>query len=109
MNKSITVNHKGTDYTLEYTKAVVRQMEKAGFILEEVGTKPVTLIPILFAGAFKSKHEKVSSRIIEEIYDDIEDRAELIATLIEMYDDTVNCFVEDSEDNSKNSTWKKSW
>ena len=52
--KQITFEYEGKDYTLEYTRNSVRTMERRGFVSDDITTKPMTVVPDLFAGAFLS-------------------------------------------------------
>ena len=49
MAKQLTFTFKGKEYTLEYTRRTVRQMEDSGFIASEVGDKPMQILR-LFSG-----------------------------------------------------------
>ena len=69
MSKQLKFSYKGTDYTLEYTRRTVEQMEREGFVAEEIRTKPMTMLPTLFAGAFKAHHKFVKAEVIDEIID----------------------------------------
>ena len=66
--KQIIFTYEGKDYTLEYTRRTVQQMEAEGFVTEDVQRKPMTLLPALFAGAFKAHHRFVKQEMIDKIY-----------------------------------------
>ena len=65
--KQISFNFEGKDYTLEFTRSTVRQMERRGFVADDIVTRPMTVIPDLFAGAFLSKHPQVKREKIDKI------------------------------------------
>ena len=52
MAKQIKFEYKGKDYCLEYTRETVKQMERDGFKTENLLSKPMLTLPLLFAGAF---------------------------------------------------------
>lgn len=108
MSKNIKINYNDTVYTLEFTKATVKLLEKSGFVLDEIGDKPVTLIPMLWSGSFLANHPKVSSGIKDEIFENMNSKDELVLKLMELYEDTVNGLLADSGD-PKNSSWEASW
>lgn len=106
---NIKFDYDGTEYTLEYSKQAVRMMENQGFSVEMLSTKPTTTIPVLFKGAFYKHHKDLKVKKIDEIYNALVDKADLIYALTELYMDTVNSVLEgDSpEDESKKVKWTK--
>ena len=68
MAKQIIFTYEGKDYTLEYTRRTVQQMEAEGFVGEDVEKRPMTLLPALFAGAFKAHHRFVKQEVIDKIF-----------------------------------------
>ena len=59
MAKTINFTYEGKDYTLEFTRRTIRQMEDEGFVARNIDDRPMTLLPALFAGAFKAHHRFV--------------------------------------------------
>lgn len=108
MAKTIKIPYGGKDYTLEFTRSTVRAMERAEFDIQELGVKPVTRIPQLFAGAFMANHSSVKNDKIEEIYDALGDKTKLIENLVSMYIEPVNALT-DEGDEEKNVKWEASW
>lgn len=106
---NIKFDYDGIEYTLEYSKQAVRMMENQGFSVENLSSKPTTTIPTLFKGAFYMHHKDVKVKKIDEIYSALEDKADLILALTELYMDAVNSVLEgDSpEDGSKKVKWTK--
>lgn len=105
MAKQINFNYEGNDYTLEYTRRTVREMERKGFVATDVERMPMTMLPQLFEGAFLSKHRYLKKDKIEEIFDLFKNKDELIGKLAEMYNEPIMALVEDPEDNEKNVEW----
>lgn len=109
MSKQITFQYKGKEYVLEYTRRTVAQMERNGFVAGDVRDKPVTTLPALFSGAFLAHHKFMKQELIDEIYDSIVHKDELIAKLVEMYNEPIAALVEDPAENEGNVTWTASW
>lgn len=114
MAKQLTINDPttGVTYTLEYTRKSVETMEKSGFVAEEVGRKPMTMFPALFAGAFLAHHRFVKRDVIDNIYTRLTHKDELISALVEMYNEPLLSLLDDpepQEDNEGNLSWKAGW
>ena len=107
MGKSIGFEYNDKPYCLEFTRASVVFMEKQGFQIAEVVTKPMNTIPKLFRGAFMAHHPNVSNEEVEEIYDSLSNRGDLCLLLAEMYNDTVESLLGDSPEGK--TEWTKSW
>ena len=107
MAKQLTINDPttGVTYTLEYTRKTVEAMEKNGFVAADVERKPMTLLPALFAGAFLAHHR------IDSIYARMNHKDELIAALVEMYNDPLLSLLDEPEQegNEGNLSWKTGW
>jgi len=101
----ITFTYGKTDYTLEYSRQSVKTMESQGFVLDEISSKPMTMIPMLFQGAFQKNHRGMKRSLIDEIYDNITDKTGLMQGLIELYAETLSTLTEDSEDGEGNVVW----
>ena len=85
------------------------QMEREGFVAEDVKTKPMTMLPTLFAGAFKAHHRYVKREVIDEIYFSMKNKADLISKLAEMYNEPIMALVDEPEENEGNLNWTASW
>lgn len=110
MAKQITFNFEGTDYVLEYTRRTVKQMEAEGFVSGEIDNKPMSLLPALFAGAFKAHHRFVKPEVIDRIYATMPDKEGLIGRLAEMYNEPILTLLEEPEDKpGKKVLWTASW
>ena len=101
----ITLTHNGKDYTLEYSRQSVKTMEQQGFVLDEIATKPMTMIPQMFQGAFIKNHKGIKRSLVDDIYKDIHNRSELMEALMEMYADTLSSLMDDGPADSGNVTW----
>ena len=111
MAKQITFSYNGNDYTLEFTRRSVEEMEREGFRVDDIQIKPMTALPALFAGAFKAHHRFIKRRTIDEIYAAMPNKEDLIQRLAEMYNEPLETLltepVEGSEKKVENftTTW----
>ena len=109
MSKQLNFEYKGVQYTLEYTRKSVEQMEREGFVADDIQTKPMSMLPTLFAGAFKANHRWVKRELIDEIFSKMTNKGELIGKLVEMYNEPILALVDDPAESSENLTWTQSW
>ena len=113
MAKQLTINDPttGVTYTLEYTRKTVELMEKNGFVAADMEKKPMTTLPALFAGAFLAHHRFVKRDVIDNIYARMTHKDELIAALVEMYNDPLLSLLDEPEQegNEGNLNWKTGW
>jgi hypothetical protein len=109
MSKQLNFKYNGTEYTLEFTRRTVEQMEREGFVADDLKTKPMLLLPTLFAGAFKAHHRFVKPDVIDEIFSKMTNKADLIGKLAEMYNEPIMALIEEPAESSENLTWTQSW
>lgn len=109
MAKTIKLNYQGVDYTLEFTRRTASQIEEAGFKLAEVGSKPATMIPLLYEGAFLAHHRMKKSDVIWEIYEKIPKKDEFAQNLVEMYTEAAETLFDEPEEDEKNAVWETTW
>ena len=109
MNKKLTFTYKGKEYTLEYTRKSIQTMERQGFVVSDMDTKPLSTLPQLFAGAFLANHRFTQKDTIDEIYEHLTDKKELVGKLAEMYAEPINAMLDDPEDPEGNVTWTASF
>lgn len=109
MAKQIVLHHDGKDYTLEFNRKSIQQMERSGFIASEIGEKPMSTLPTLFAGAFQMHHRFLDKRVIDEMLYNIKDKEDFISRLAEMYNEPLVALVDEPEEAEGNITWEASW
>ena len=110
MSKEIYIEFEGQKYTLRFTKRTCRAMEQAGFVADEVPSKPHTMIPMLVRGAFQANHPFVNDKVRDRIFDSIYDKTGFIEVLSELYNEPMLELIADPEGGEKNApTWSKSW
>lgn len=110
MAKQIVFTYEDKEYTLEFTRRTVKQMEDEGFVAQDIDRKPMTLLPVLFAGAFKAHHRFVKQDVIDKIYAGMPHKDELIGKLAEMYNDPIVTLMEEPDEKAvKNVSWEANW
>lgn len=97
MTNAVVIRTPKGEYTLEFTRETEKQMERRGFRLEEMSSQPMTMLPMLFAGAFLANHRKVRQEVIDEIWDKLPDKTTLCEKLAELYAAPMNAFFDDPE------------
>ena len=109
MAKQLRFTYQNKEYVLEYTRRSVEIMEKKGFVASDIQTKPVTILPALFAGAFLANHRNENPEVIEKIYSKMTNKQELIGKLAEMYNEPIMALVDEPEESEGNLDWTASW
>ena len=109
MNKQLKFTYQDKEYCLEYTRRSVEQMEKAGFVVGDITTKPMTVLPALFEGAFLAHHRFVKKDIIDKIFAKLTNKTELIGKLAEMYNEPIMTLIDEPEEAEGNLDWTASW
>lgn len=107
--KTLQFTYDGKDYTLEYTRKTVTEMEKKGFIASEVEAKPMSTLPALFEGAFLAHHRFEKKEVIDKIFSAMTNKEELIGKLAEMYNEPIMALVEEPEQSEGNVDWTASF
>lgn len=98
---AIVFTHNGTQYTLEYTRDAVRQMERSGFDLNNAGSQPMTSLMALFKGAFIAHHARISQVVVDEIWEKIENKDGLFDALITLYNETIDSLMKEPDEGEK--------
>lgn len=109
MSKQLTFEFEGNEYCLEYTRKSVEQMEKRGFVASDIINKPMSTLPVLFAGAFLAHHRYVKPEIIDKIFSKMKGKDNLIEKLAEMYNEPIMALIEEPEEAEGNVDWTTSW
>ncbi|MBO4973430.1 MAG: DUF5055 domain-containing protein [Bacteroides sp.] len=109
MSKQLIFSVEGKEYTLEFTRRTVQEMERKGFIASDITDKPMTTLPALFAGAFLANHRFVKPEVIENIYNKLTKKQELIGKLAEMYNEPILALVEEPAEDKGNVDWTATW
>ena len=92
----IVLKYENKEYELEFNRQSVKTMESQGFVLDEITSKPMTMIPMLFAGAFFKNCKGIKRSVIDDIFDSIGDKTGLMQALMEMYAETLSTLTDDT-------------
>lgn len=98
----IRFTYDGKDYALGFNRKTVAMTERRGFSVSRFADNPATQIPILFRGSFQMNHSNTKDAKIEEIFDAIGERGELINELVSEYVDVVNVTINGDKEQSEN-------
>ena len=90
--KQIIVRDKDNNpYTLTFTAETVKALEARGFSLDEISDKPMTMIPMLFEGAFLAKEgSNITYEKTLEIYRLQKNKTKLLEKLLALYNDPID-------------------
>ena len=112
MSTTVTITYQKQEYVLEYSRNAVKQLEQQGFVIDQLGDKPMTMVPLLVYGAFMKNHKGIKRSLVDEIYEHLVDKIGdgedgFIQVLLEMYAETVNTLTDNSAvDEGNAATWK---
>ena len=82
-------------------------MEQNGFVISDVKDKPVSTLPILFAGSFLAHHRWVKQDVIDKIFAEIPNKEDFMGKLVEMYAEPIeSLFDEPKGETEKNAQWE---
>ena len=109
MSKQLRFTYQDKEYCLEYTRKSVEAMERKGFVASDIETKPATVLPALFAGAFLANHRFEKQEVIDKIYSKMTNKSELISKLAEMYNEPIMALVDEPDASEGNVDWTASW
>ena len=109
MSKQLKFTYGEKQYCLEFTRKSIEQMEKNGFVISDIESKPMTILPALFAGAFIANHRFVKPETINEIYSKMTNKGDLIGKLAEMYNEPIATLFDDPDESEGNLDWTASW
>lgn len=107
-NKKIKINYKDKEYILEYNRKTVSDLENMGFVASEFASKPATMLPLAFRGAFLKNHKFIKQDLIDEIFAHIKNKQELISSLSEMIVECYQSLMSDEVegDGEGNASWE---
>jgi hypothetical protein len=109
MAKQIKMTYNGKEFTLEYNRYSVQLLEKAGIALSDIDRKPMTVLPLLFQGAFIMHHQNTPQSVIDKIFENCENKQKLLQALIVMYQEPVNTLLAEPESDEGNAKWTADW
>ncbi len=102
----LKIEYKNNKYDLGFTRSSVVMLERNGFNINEISTKPMTMLPMFWQGAFVAYNKGIKRSLMDEIYENIRDKEGLIAALTELYAETLNTLTDEPADDKGNATWE---
>ena len=108
MAKQLNFEFEGKEYTLEFTRESIKQLEREGFVAGDIVNKPMNTLPKLFAGAFKAHHRfDTKQKKIDEIFEKFKNKQALVEKLAEMYSEPMETLMDDEAIDEGNAiTWE---
>ena len=78
-------------YTLEFNRKTVATAERRGFVLDQLGERPLTGCQDLFYFAFIKNHKNISKETTDELFDELGgiEADGLMERLIALYNDAI--------------------
>lgn len=61
---------EGREFTLDYTRKTVVKAERAGLDVQAMDSKPMTMIYLMFWGAFQAHHPQMTQEQTDKILDE---------------------------------------
>lgn len=107
--KTITLIYDDKEYTLEFNRKTIRQMERQGFVARNIEDMPMSMVMSLFSGAFLMHHRNITETEIEKIYASIRNKEDFLAKLSEMYSEPVIALMDEPAEDEGNAMWEASW
>lgn len=102
----LKIGYKGKTYELGFTRNTAMALERQGFVLGEMTNKPITMLPMLWQGAFMAYNKGMKRDLMDEIYKSLPDKEGLIAALTELYAEPLNVLTDEPEEGAGNATWE---
>lgn len=102
----IKFEYDGKQYTLEYTAASLKKMERDGFDFTQMESRILSVPEALFSGAFIANHNNVPKQIREEIFHSFSDETENGETLFDVLNTMISEAVEEINYHSGNTKWE---
>ena len=97
-------------YELTFTRESAEATERNGFQIYEFsnGINPIKNTSTLFYGAFIARNKGIKRKVVDEMFQHIEDKEDLMGVLLEMFvDASKSLLATDTEDKTaKNATWE---
>jgi hypothetical protein len=102
---ALEVTYKNRTYTFGFSKQTAANLEEAGFALEKLTDKPNLMVPMLVYHAAVANNPGIKRKLVDEIYEEIDDKSGFIAALVEEYGKPTEALFASKEQG--NATWKQ--
>lgn len=106
MAKQLKFRYKDNDYVLEFNRKTVSTLERNGFKVKELFDFPNVNLPLLWAGAFLANHKRTKREVIDEIFENIPDKENIISKLYEMYLEPTEALFDEPENEEGKIEWE---
>lgn len=107
MANAVTFTYKNVNYTLDFDRSSATLLEQQGFKPEAVYEKPNVYIPMLFYYAFAKYHKHIKRNLVDEIYEKMPRKQELVRALVDLYIETCSTLFDEPEGDEGNLTWEQ--
>lgn len=107
MANAVTFTYKNVNYTLDFDRNTAVLLEQQGFSVENVYTKPNTYVPMIFYYAFAKYHKHIKRNLVDEIFEKMPKKMELIKALVDLYLETGNTLFDEPTGDEGNLTWEQ--
>lgn len=102
----IVKDENGKEYSLEFTRRTVEQMQSNGFVLDL--DKPNLVIRDLFYGALQAHHKRIDREQARQIWLAQSNKEQLLTVLVKAYQKPLEDLMVEPEDaDPENPTWKE--
>lgn len=94
-------------YTLEFSRKTVATAERRGFVLDQIGSRPLTGCQDLFYFAFIKNHKNISKETTDKVFDEVGgiEADGLIERLVALYNDAIRSTNVDADGEVKNAKY----
>ena len=100
MENTLSFNANGKEYKLSFTRETIIATENMGFNINDVMTKPIGSMTILWRGAFLAHHDSLTIAEVDELFKKV-DKSGLLDALLDLYKAPIESLFD--EENSKNA------
>ncbi|MCM1276061.1 MAG: DUF5055 domain-containing protein [Lachnospiraceae bacterium] len=103
----VRFNYEGKEYVLGFNRKTAEMAQRSGFDLDELYNKSFIQIPLLFRMSFAMNHPRIKNEKIEEIYEKLGDKTDLLKELILNYRATFETLFGGDEDDEGDENFIK--
>lgn len=108
MARTVSFTYKNVNYTLGFNRNTAVFLEQQGFTVDGMENKPNIFVPMLFNASFAQYHRGVKRNLIDEIYEKLPNKRDLLRVLLEAYVETSNTLFDEPESGDEgNLMWEQ--
>lgn len=106
-NNRITFESNGSTYILEFDRDSAQRAERSlGISMADLQSGKTYLVHDLFMAAFIKHHPHIKGTVVDQFFENIENKTELYSALVRMYAEAAGSLLDDPEDEGKAISWK---